>query len=48
MSRGAHSRLLVRLIMQKRRLAKNKRDLFSEVTIEELRKIEKVMGEVAE
>jgi hypothetical protein len=49
MSRGAHSRLLVRLIMQnKGRLAKNKRDLFSEVTDEELAKIEKVMGEVAE
>ena len=49
MSRGAHSRLLVRLIMQnKGRLAKNKRDLFSEVTDEELAKIEKAMGEVAE
>jgi len=41
--------LLVRLIMQnKGRLAKNKRDLFSEVTDEELAKIEKAMGEVAE
>ena len=29
-------------------LAKNKRDLFSEVTDEELAKIEKVLGEVAE
>ena len=49
MSRGAYSRLLVRLIMQnKGRLAKNKRDLFSEVTDEELAKIEKVMGDVAE
>jgi hypothetical protein len=41
--------LLVRLIMQnKGRLAKSKRDLFSEVTDEELAKIEKAMGEVAE
>jgi Fic family protein len=41
--------LLVRLIMQnKGRLAKNKRDLFSEVTDEELAKIEKAIGEVAE
>jgi Fic family protein len=41
--------LLVRLILQnKGRLAKNKRDLFSEVTDEELAKIEKAMGEVAE
>jgi hypothetical protein len=41
--------LLVGLIMQnKGRLAKNKRDLFSEVTDEELAKIEKAMGEVAE
>jgi len=35
-------------MQNKGRLAKNKRDLFSEVTDEELAKIEKVMGEVAE
>ena len=41
--------LLVRLILQnKGRLAKNKRDLFSEVTDEELTKIEKVIGSVEE
>jgi Fic family protein len=41
--------LLVRLIMQNNgRLAKNKRDLFSEVTDEELTKIEKAIGSVAE
>jgi hypothetical protein len=33
---------------EQRWLAKNKRDLFSEVTDEELAKIEKDMGEVAE
>jgi len=33
---------------EQRWLAKNKRDLFSEVTDEELAKIEKVMGEVAD
>ena len=41
--------LLVRLILQnKGRLAKNKRDLFSEVTDEELSKIEKALGNVGE
>jgi hypothetical protein len=41
--------LLARLIMQnKGRLAKNKRDLFSEVTDEELAKIEKAISAVAE
>ena len=41
--------LLVRLIMQNTgRLAKNKRDLFSEVTDEELAKIEKAISAVAE
>jgi Fic family protein len=41
--------LLVRLILQnKGRLAKNKRDLFSEVTDEELTKIEKAIGSVEE
>jgi hypothetical protein len=40
--------LLVRLIMQnKGRLAKNKRELFSEVTDEELAKIEKAFAAVA-
>ena len=41
--------LLVRLILQnKGRLAKNKRDLFSEVTDEELTKIENAIGSVEE
>ena len=41
--------LLVRLILQnKGRLAKNKRDLFSEVTDEELTKIEKAIDSVEE
>jgi len=41
--------LLARLIMQNRgRLAKNERDLFSEVTDEELAKIEKTIGTIVE
>jgi hypothetical protein len=41
--------LLVRLILQNEgRLAKNKRDLFSEVTDEELAKIEKAISTVVE
>jgi hypothetical protein len=41
--------LLVRLIMQnKGRLAKNKRDMFSEVTDEELARIESAIGTAVE
>jgi len=41
--------LLVRLIMQsKGRLAKNKRDMFSEITDEELARIEKGIASVVE
>ena len=41
--------LLVRLIMQnKGRLAKNKRDMFSEITDEELARIEKGIANVVE
>jgi hypothetical protein len=41
--------LLVRLIMQnKGKLAKNKRDIFSEITDEELARIEKGIASVVE